>query len=446
MVLILQQTFQLVLIVELKGRKRMKDQEEFVRELGREFHDDKEIKNLLMSDEDFKKLENPNYDLEGEKEKSQEGMKEAYGNIIRVLKEYLDMKEEYYNIVALWIIGTYFHKNFPSYPYLFFNAMKGSGKSRTINLITTLAKDGSVQNSMTEAVLFRTKGTLAIDEFEGVSRKGNENLRELLNSAYKKGTTVKRMKKIKTEKGTEMAVEEFEVYRPIVLANIWGMENVLGDRCITLILERSNKRSITNLMEIFKEQKIVLKTKEILESLVTLVTMTFHVGVYQEWNEYVKLRTSNITNITNNTNYTNSTNTTNPFETINKMDLNGRELELSFPLLLISNQISPEVLKETSLTLKFLFQTKKDEEFTENMDISLYDFVSQNLNESWVSVTELTREFKEFLQSNDEWINTRWMGRALKRLVLVREKKKLSRGAYVILNIEKAREKIKMFQ
>lgn len=424
----------------------MKDQEEFVRELGREFHDDKEIKNLLMSDEDFKKLENPNYDLEGEKEKSQEGMKEAYGNIIRVLKEYLDMKEEYYNIVALWIIGTYFHKNFPSYPYLFFNAMKGSGKSRTINLITTLAKDGSVQNSMTEAVLFRTKGTLAIDEFEGVSRKGNENLRELLNSAYKKGTTVKRMKKIKTEKGTEMAVEEFEVYRPIVLANIWGMENVLGDRCITLILERSNKRSITNLMEIFKEQKIVLKTKEILESLVTLVTMTFHVGVYQEWNEYVKLRTSNITNITNNTNYTNSTNTTNPFETINKMDLNGRELELSFPLLLISNQISPEVLKETSLTLKFLFQTKKDEEFTENMDISLYDFVSQNLNESWVSVTELTREFKEFLQSNDEWINTRWMGRALKRLVLVREKKKLSRGAYVILNIEKAREKIKMFQ
>jgi len=424
----------------------IKRPEELEEELAKEFDQDKDIKKLFMSDDDFEKLAKPNYDSDAEKESREDSLKDAYHNIIAILKEYLDMKEEYYNITALWIIGTYFHNSFPSYPYLFFNAMKGSGKSRTINLITTLAKDGSVQNSMTEAVLFRTKGTLAIDEFEGVSRKGSENLRELLNSAYKKGTTVKRMKKVKTEKGTEMAVEEFEVYRPIVLANIWGMENVLGDRCITLVLERSSKRSITNLMEIFREEKIVEETRAILDSLVTLVTMTFSVGVYQKWNDYVKLRAGNTTNITNNTNTTNITNITNPFETIDLMDLNGRELELSFPLLLISNQISQEILKETSLTLKELFIIKKEEELTENMDISLYDFVAQYTTIDWVSISELTKEFKEFLQSNDEWINTRWMGRALKRLVLVKEKKKLSRGAYVILNIEKATQKIKMFK
>ncbi len=400
----------------------------------------------FLSEEEFKGLDNPNYDIDAEKDKREDLLKDAYYNIIQILKEYLDMKDEYYNITALWIIGTYFHDKFPSYPYLFFNAMKGSGKSRTINLITTLSKDGSVQNSMTEAVLFRTKGTLAIDEFEGVSRRGGENLRELLNSAYKRGTSVKRMKKEKTEKGTEMVVEEFDVYRPIVLANIWGMENVLGDRCITLILERSNKRFITNLVEIFREEKIVVETKKILDDLVTLVTMTFHVGVYREWNKYIKLRTSNNTNTTNITNYTNTTNTTFPFEILESMDLNGREVELSLPLLLISNQISPEILKETSLTLKALFETKREEEFTENMDVSLYDFVSQNTSEDWVSVTDLTNDFKSFLQSNDEWINSRWMGRALKRLVIIKEKKKLSRGAYVILNIEKAQEKIKMFR
>ena len=270
--------------------------------------------NAPLSDEEFEKLRNPGIDIEGEKKRGENLLKDAYKNIIDVLKEYLDMKEEYYSIVALWIIGTYFHDRFPSYPYLFFNAMKGSGKSRTINLITTLAKEGSVQNSMTEAVLFRTKGTLAIDEFEGVSRKGNENLRELLNSAYKKGTTVKRMKKEKTEKGSEMVVEEFEVYRPIVLANIWGMESVLGDRCLTLILERSSRRDIINLMEIFKDQKIVVETKKILDDLVKLVYMKFHVRVYQKWNDYVKLRTNNYTNYTNNTNNTNYTNNTNPFE------------------------------------------------------------------------------------------------------------------------------------
>ena len=64
--------------------------------------------------------------------------------------------------------------------------MKGSGKTRTLNLITELSNNGKVLNSLTEAVLFRTTGTLAIDEFEGMERKGQENLRELLNSAYKK--------------------------------------------------------------------------------------------------------------------------------------------------------------------------------------------------------------------------------------------------------------------
>jgi hypothetical protein len=41
--------------------------------------------------------------------------------------------------------------------------------------------------------MFRTTGTLAIDEFEGIQRKGTEALKELLNSAYKKGSVVKRL-------------------------------------------------------------------------------------------------------------------------------------------------------------------------------------------------------------------------------------------------------------
>jgi len=35
-----------------------------------------------------------------------------------------------------------------------------------LNLIASMSYNGSVQNSMTEAVLFRTKGMLCIDEFE----------------------------------------------------------------------------------------------------------------------------------------------------------------------------------------------------------------------------------------------------------------------------------------
>jgi hypothetical protein len=122
---------------------------------------------------------------------------EVYYLIIDVLKYYCDIEEKYYSLISLWIIGTYYHDEFPTYPYLFFNAMRGSGKSRLLRLVVYLSKDGSMLNSLTEAVLFRTTGTLGIDEFEGIGRKGNEALKELLNSAYKKGITIKRMKKQK---------------------------------------------------------------------------------------------------------------------------------------------------------------------------------------------------------------------------------------------------------
>jgi len=53
---------------------------------------------------------------------------ESYEDIILFLKDYIDMKEENYPLLALWIIGTYFHKSFSTFPYLFVNAMRGSGR------------------------------------------------------------------------------------------------------------------------------------------------------------------------------------------------------------------------------------------------------------------------------------------------------------------------------
>lgn len=397
-----------------------------------------------LSEQEFEKLKKGDTDLEAEQQRKEEVFNTSYKNIIDILKEYLDIKEEYYNIIALWIMGTYFHEKFPSYPFLYFNAMKGSGKSRAINLITTLSKDGEILNALTEAVLFRTKGTLAIDEFEGVTRKGAENLRELLNSAYKKGTKVKRMKQAKTDKGIEMVVEEFEVYRPIVLANIWGMENVLGDRCISLVLERSNKVEVTNLIEIFNEEKIVKETLELLKEC-SLCRCSFSAEAYKMWNTFIKGNNTYYTYYTNNTNYTNYTEL---FKTIKSMDLSGRELELSMPLCLVASEISDDVLKKTTFTLKSLFSDKKEDEITENTDISLYDFLSQQLelSESFQSINGLTNKFKEFLGSDDPEVNPKWFGRALKRLNLVIEKRRKGHGTFVKINYNKAKEKIKMFK
>jgi hypothetical protein len=376
-------------------------------------------------------------------------LNEAYLNIIDILREYVDLKEEYYPLVSLWIIGTYFHDNFLSYPFLFLNAMRGSGKTRTLKLITKLSKDGEVQASLTEAVLFRTTGTLGLDEFEGVSRKGGENLRELLNASYKKGTKIKRMKEKRTPEGMERVVEEFDVYRPIAMANIFGMEEVLGDRCITLILERSSKPEVYKKVEIYEYSKIFKETKKLLElsskkcSLCSVVALQ---NVYEEWNNFI---TNNYNNtLTPYTTY-NYTNYTQAFKRLNLMELNGRDLELILPLILISQEISEKCQEDLFLAINNYTSEKRDDQFAESQDISLIDFVSQETNDGFQRIKDLTNKFKEFLQyekEDDDWLNTKWIGRALKRLRLLKEKKRLGRGVEVRLDIEKAQEKIKIFK
>lgn len=335
-------------------------------EINKTFVENSRVKSLFSSDEDFLALKDPDYDLQKKKIEETNAIKNVYRNIIDILKEYSDLKEEYYNIITLWIIGTYFHHNFPTYPYLFLNAMKGSGKSRLMNLIVTLSKEGSMLNSLTEAVLFRTKGTLGIDEFEGIERKGAEELRELLNSSYKKGVKVKRMRKKKTPEGEEQVPEEFEVYRPIVMANISGMESVLEDRCITLIIEKSDNKAITNLVEIFKydpktmsvplEMGVILKNNQC--SLCSYVSL---LEVYRAWNTYVKYNYTNINNNINNNNNTNYINNNIPFEIIKDTKISGRDLELCLPLFLVASVISIDVLKETTLILQEMMVSKMEE-------------------------------------------------------------------------------------
>ena len=50
------------------------------------------------------------------------------------------------------------------------------------------------------------------------------------------------------------------------------------------------------------------------------------------------------------------------------------------------------------------------------------------------------------MQSNEEWLNNIWMGRALQRLSLIKEKRRRNRGIEIRLNIKKAQDKIKMFK
>lgn len=391
-----------------------------------------------------------------EKNKIQDELKVIHKRIINVLREFSDLKEEHYILVATWIIGTYLHDSFPSYPYLFLNAMRGSGKTRLLKLIASMSCGGKVLLSPTEAVMFRMpKGkTLCLDEMEGIGRKENGGVREMLNACYKKGSTVNRMKQIKHPDGSsEQVIEEFEPYKPLCLANIWGIEEVLSDRCVTIILEKSQRQDIMKIIEDFESNLNIKLIKSSLNTiLVQLCSYVDVMGGIERWNMYVKKVYTTPT--THNTLTTLTTQTTpqleDLFKRIDNTGINGRNLELFFPLMMMAYNISEEVLEEILETAMILNKEKRKEELTESKDVSVYDFISKLPGADFRSIKTLTIAFRNFLgnieDADDKWINERWFGKAIKRLNLIVDKRRMAHGNEVILNIDKARNQIEGFK
>lgn len=374
--------------------------------------------------------------------------RQEYDNIINVLKYYSDLNPRYYNLVALWIIGTYIQTEFKTFPYLFINAMRGSGKTRLLKLITSMARDGQLMASMTEAVLFRTLGTLAIDEFENLGSKDKKELRELLNAAYKKGIKIVRMRKKKVMDGETQEAEEFEVYRPIVMANIWGMEEVLGDRCISLQLEKSSNPVITRLVENFDEMLPIDHVKSYFSQIrCSLCSVVTKKNIYTAWNQYVY----NITTLnTLNTFITQTTQTTQEdldlFKKIYDTNIDGRNLELFLPLFLIAGHLGEDILDETLDFAKKMIHEKKIDEITESKDVLVFKLIANKTEGQYYTINDLTTQMRYMLNDGEmEWLNARWMGRALKRLQLTVDKRRVGEGIQVTLNISKAKEKMEMF-
>jgi len=395
---------------------------------------------------------------------------EVYEGLIQLINKYMDIQEDKAKLVAIWIIGTYFHSSFNAYPYLFINAMRGSGKTRLLKIIAYLSRNsfGRVQSGITESVLFRmpTGYTLVLDELEQIGGKDKQALREYMNASYKRGGAVGRSKKVKIDGKEEWITDYFEPYKPIAMANIWGMDEVLGDRCISFVLEKSSNPAKTKKAEDFDTNPTFKVLNELLTHVSAVSVVLLRKKNYTTaWNDYIERKYNDIYTLT--TLITQITQITQKeknddekrreiiekeelIEMFNKIDnlgVDGRNLELLMPLLLIAKMISEEVFDEMLKIGKDMMQNKKEDEFAESRDVSLYEFVSKQESDlNYKPIKQLTTMFKTWLGSEDEWINEKWFGRALKRLNLALDSKRQASGKHVQLNVAKAKEKIKMFK
>ena len=87
---------------------------------------------------------------------------------------------------------------------------------------------------------------------------------------------------------------------------------------------------------------------------------------------------------------------------------------------------------------------------TESKDVILIDYISKfTFAKEFITIKKITTDFRAYVgddEGDEKWINARWVGRALKRLSLIKEKRRVSQGIEVIPDVLKAEEKIKIFK
>tara|TARA_Y100000310_G_C20518820_1_gene732615 strand:- start:458 stop:1033 length:576 start_codon:yes stop_codon:yes gene_type:complete len=169
------------------------------------------------------------------------------------------------------------------------------------------------------------------------------------------------------------------------------------------------------------------------------------------WNKFidVKYTTTHTTTHTHYTHYTQLYPQLHEIYTkLDALDIDGRNLELIYPLLIIANDISKEAFEDMLLITKKIISLKKDDEFADDDDVAIIDFVSkmEDANLAYFTTNTLCEQYKTFAGKSADYINNIWFGKALKRLNLILNKRRSNRGNEVMLDVLKAKEKIKIFK
>jgi len=187
--------------------------------------------------------------LEGSEEKV--SIVSLYKQIEDIFRKFYFTKEGYdYIFLSLFTMLTYYYELYDSVPYLYFNGEPESGKTTLCLLLQSLAFNGDLVSSISTSSLFReaeTKQlTLILDEQEGIaSKRAAEEKGEyiaLLKDAYKRTGTVKRQSSSNYE-----ITEEFQVFSPLVIANVYGLESILRTRVIQINTEPAPKEAVKDL-------------------------------------------------------------------------------------------------------------------------------------------------------------------------------------------------------
>ena len=152
---------------------------------------------------------------------------------------------------TLWITHAHAVEAFENTPRLaFLSPEPGSGKSRAMEVTEALVPRPVLSVNATVAYIFRKISdeaglpTLLMDEIDAVftGRKGdgNEDLRGLLNSGYRKGASAGRA----AIRGKEIITEEWPSFCAVALAGLNQLPDTLMTRSIVVHMKRRSRKQV----------------------------------------------------------------------------------------------------------------------------------------------------------------------------------------------------------
>lgn len=193
--------------------------------------------------------------------------KELFLAIIDYLKNYIELPDNFYNIVAIYCMMTWVFEQFSEVAYLRVLGDPGTGKTRFIKTISHIAyKPMIASGSATPSVLFRiidlVGGTFVFDEADFQGSDMWKEMIKILNSGHTFGCPVLRSEKV--GKDGEYSPRSFKVFGPKVIAsrNAFGDE-ALESRCLTHIMipRRKLKKAPIALPNAFVKDSLAIRNK-----------------------------------------------------------------------------------------------------------------------------------------------------------------------------------------
>lgn len=201
---------------------------------------------------------NPNYENRWERESAEEflgGKKNEHplSSIIEMIKDCYSSNiyladSRWKNVLSCWVIGTYFHRAFNTFPYIHLNGNMSAGKSKTLTLTMLLSFNGEMSVTSTPSYLTRSindnNASCGIDEAEALGSKDeNQVLLAIFNSGYKKGTSIG---KSESSSKNSWTVKRFDPYSPKIFSGIKRLAPTLISRSIPITMIKTDNKEIIN--------------------------------------------------------------------------------------------------------------------------------------------------------------------------------------------------------